>query len=151
MRTRLRTGRQRSGEAEGTATVEFAIILTVLLMVLLGIIEFGYDWYLKSSLANASRDAARFGTRYTGATTIPSNSDISAVVNAYLTPILPSGTTWTTTPTWTGPVSPPDHSGGTMLTVQVSTVKTWSALGNLLPSLHLNNMTISASTTMVME
>jgi len=32
-----------------------------------------------------------------------------------------------------------------------SATKTWSALGNLIPGLNLNNMTITVATTMRME
>ncbi len=55
---------KRISAADGMAVVEFAIILSVFLMMLLGIIEFGYDWYLKHALTNASRDGARYGVMY---------------------------------------------------------------------------------------
>src|SRR5512140_574212 len=54
----------RLSKADGMAVVEFAIILSVFLMMLLGIIECGYDWYLKHALTNASRDGARYGVMY---------------------------------------------------------------------------------------
>jgi Flp pilus assembly protein TadG len=44
----------------GQATVEFALVLPVLLLLLLGIIEFGKAW----NLAQIATDAVREGTRY---------------------------------------------------------------------------------------
>ena len=64
MKRSLDLRRHRLSETDGMAVVEFAIILSVFLMMLLGIIEFGYDWYLKHALTNASRDGARYGVMY---------------------------------------------------------------------------------------
>ena len=69
MKVPMRLRLQRIAEADGMAVVEFAIILSVFLMMLLGIIEFGYDWYLKHALTNASRDGARYGVMYKTNTT----------------------------------------------------------------------------------
>ena len=77
---------------------------------------------------------------------------IQDVVNNYLTPILPDGTTCTTTVTGAGLSTEFDATGkANPLTVTVTTTKTWSALGNLIPGLNLNNMTITVATTMRME
>jgi Flp pilus assembly protein TadG len=64
MKALWRSRLQKISEADGIAAVEFAIILSVFLMMLRGIIEFGYDWYLKHALTNASRDGARYGVMY---------------------------------------------------------------------------------------
>jgi Flp pilus assembly protein TadG len=45
----------------GTAIVEFAIILPLLLVLLFGIIEFGIILYDKAVITNASREGARAG------------------------------------------------------------------------------------------
>ena len=45
----------------GTAIVEFAIVLPVLLLILMGIIEFSFVLYDKAVLTNASREGARAG------------------------------------------------------------------------------------------
>ncbi len=45
----------------GTAIVEFAVVLPVLLLILMGIIEFSFVLYDKAVLTNASREGARFG------------------------------------------------------------------------------------------
>lgn len=43
----------------GAAAVEFAIVLPVLLVLLLGIIDFGYAFYVQGALSNAAREGAR--------------------------------------------------------------------------------------------
>jgi Flp pilus assembly protein TadG len=47
--------------SQGQGLVEFALILPVLLLVMLGIIEFGYAFTVYSSLFNAAREGARYG------------------------------------------------------------------------------------------
>lgn len=48
-------------EQRGAAAVEFALILPILLMVLLGIVEMSLALYNKTILTNASREGARAG------------------------------------------------------------------------------------------
>jgi len=160
MKSILRSRLQRFSDTEGIAAVEFAIILVVFLTIVMGILEFGYDWYLRNALANASREGCRYGVMYRvdannhwiPPSALPSGQTVQDVVNGYLTPILPAGTTWTTTVTGAGLNTEFDASNNANpLTVTVSTTKTWSALGNLLPGLNLNNMTITVATTMRME
>lgn len=43
----------------GAAAVEFAIVVPLLLLVLLGLVDFGRLFYVEVSLANASREGAR--------------------------------------------------------------------------------------------
>jgi len=51
-----------SGKVQrGAAVVEFAIVLPLLLLVLFGIIEFGFIMYDKHIITNASREGARYG------------------------------------------------------------------------------------------
>lgn len=49
---------------EGAAAVEFAIVLNVLLLLLMGMIDFGHAWFLKQVITNASREGARAGVVY---------------------------------------------------------------------------------------
>jgi Flp pilus assembly protein TadG len=66
----VRTGRNgrpadRTGDPEaGQSLVEFALIVTPLFMLLLGIIQFGFIFNSYVTLTNAARDAAREGTIY---------------------------------------------------------------------------------------
>ena len=63
-RTRLRRA-GRTGSAErGQSLVEFALVLTPLLLILLGIIQFGFIFNSYVTLTNAAREAAREGTIY---------------------------------------------------------------------------------------
>jgi Flp pilus assembly protein TadG len=54
-RTRLRGSRAE----RGAAAVEFAIVLTVLLLILLGIIDFGRLLFVSQAVKSASREGAR--------------------------------------------------------------------------------------------
>ena len=151
---------KRISEADGMAVVEFAIILSVFLMMLLGIIEFGYDWYLKHALTNASRDGARYGVMYKTDTSgnkiypsgLPSGTwnTIETVVKNELNGELPSAIASTVNVNCSGAAwdsTPPNP--GDPLTVTVSATKDWSALGALIPS--FNNMTVTVQTTMNLE
>ena len=48
----------------GTAAIEFAIVLPLLMVFIFGIIEFGLVFYNKAMVTNASREAARSGIVY---------------------------------------------------------------------------------------
>ena len=45
--------------SNGTAAVEFVIVLPVVVLFLFGIIQFGAVFYLQNNMANAAREAAR--------------------------------------------------------------------------------------------
>jgi Flp pilus assembly protein TadG len=45
----------------GAAAVEFAIVVPVLLLIVLGVIDWGYYFYMESIIANCAREAARAG------------------------------------------------------------------------------------------
>jgi len=52
----------RDGQARGQSLVEFALVLTPLFLILLGIIQFGFIFNSYVTLTNAAREAARTGT-----------------------------------------------------------------------------------------
>ena len=52
--------RTKSKEKGGSA-VEFALVLPILVVILFGIIEFGFVLYDKAVITNASSEAARQG------------------------------------------------------------------------------------------
>jgi len=88
-------------ESDGAAMVEFAIGCTVLIILVLGIIEFGFLWYQKQVITNASREAARYGVTYRtktdGTRLAPKNftsPTIAEVANNYCTGRIPAGS-WT--------------------------------------------------------
>lgn len=150
---------KRISAADGMAVVEFAIILSVFLMMLLGIIEFGFDWYLKHALTNASRDGARYGVMYKATATgtkiypsgLPSGKTISDYVKAELQPPeLPTAIYNTVTVTCSGAAwTSASPQPGDPLTVTVTATKNWSALGALLPG--INSTTVTVQTTMNLE
>lgn len=53
--------RNRTLSEKGQELVEFALLLPLLLLLLLGIIEFGITIFRYNTIANASREIARFG------------------------------------------------------------------------------------------
>jgi hypothetical protein len=57
----LRWGASRASQDRGTTAVEFAMIAPVLLLTLMGIIEFGFMWTADIVLKDATQDAARTG------------------------------------------------------------------------------------------
>ncbi|OEF99517.1 hypothetical protein BHF71_08850 [Vulcanibacillus modesticaldus] len=50
------------GKEEGQSLVEFSLVFPILLILLLGIIEFGQIFYSYLTIQNASRDGARYGS-----------------------------------------------------------------------------------------
>ena len=66
MRSIIRSsrGRRRRSGSEGQSLVEFALVLTPLLLILLGIIQFGFIFNTYITLSNATREGAREGSIY---------------------------------------------------------------------------------------
>lgn len=87
-------------KSNGAAMVEFAIGSSVLILFILGIIEFGFLWYQKQVITNAAREGARYGITYRtksdGSRLAPKNfsPSIATVVNNYCTGRIPAGS-WT--------------------------------------------------------
>lgn len=55
------TRRHRRGDGRGQTLVEFALILPVFILVLVGIFDFGRAVYGYNTISNASREAVRVG------------------------------------------------------------------------------------------
>lgn len=134
------------------ATVEFAVILSVLLLLVLGILGFGLVWYAKDAITNATREGARYGviyhTRADGSRLPPSelSPSIQQVVTDKLTNILPPGS-YQVEVVNNLPYST-DTSGSDFI-VRVNFINLWDLLGGLLPP--LKNMAFSAQTVMKCE
>jgi Flp pilus assembly protein TadG len=60
---------------KGQHLVEFALILPLLLLMLLGIIEFGGAVFSYNTIANAAREVARYGVIH------PNQSEINTYIN----------------------------------------------------------------------
>ncbi|HEU0244522.1 MAG TPA: TadE family protein [Candidatus Limnocylindrales bacterium] len=102
----LRVGRRE----EGQSLVEFALILTPLLFLLLGIVQFGFIFQAYITLSSATREAARDATVYVYDTTLTkaqndtarnniAKSSLLAAFNglAKTSPNFVNGSSWTTT------------------------------------------------------
>ena len=93
----------------GQSLVEFALILTPLFLVLLGIIQFGFIFNSYVTMTNAAREGARIGTIYVYDASLSKDQNDAARNNAIKTAVTTSmnllaktspqfttGSTWTT-------------------------------------------------------
>jgi Flp pilus assembly protein TadG len=150
-----------SDNQKGAETVEFAIIVPILLLVLFGIMEFGLVLYDKAVITNASREATRSGISYRCPAL--TTTDITAVVTNATSlngnSLLYSFASGVTSPQVT--VSPDPSTiancfanSGQPLTVTVTYNYHFLALGGLM-SLFVpgfsNPITLSATTVMNYE
>jgi len=161
LRQLLRRGRGQ----EGAVAVELALILPILLLLVAGIIDFGHYWYVGHVLSDASREGARYGTRYvthfdpTKGTvrTLPQNL-IPTISNHVLLPAyadyassLPSTPTPAVTPSGPGYTNTdPNAVAGKDLAITVTATKTWWVLGSLIPTLGSSKL-LTVKTTMTCE
>jgi Flp pilus assembly protein TadG len=60
---RLRRLRRRGRGQEGSAAVEFAIVLPVLMLLLAGLFDFGWLFFWQHTVTNASRAGARYAVQ----------------------------------------------------------------------------------------
>jgi hypothetical protein len=150
---RIRTFRRRLVQAtDGAATIEAAIVMSLLLMILLGVLEFGLLFSAKYALTDSAREGARYGviykTRADGTRLPPSNlsPSIEATVTGILTKLLPSGSF---------NVRVVDNLGyqtgkaGEDLTVIVTYQNVWDFLGGLIP--QMQHITLTSQHTMKCE
>jgi Flp pilus assembly protein TadG len=90
-------GRLKQASPErGAAALEFAIVLPVLLAILCGTIDWGYYFFTREVVVNASREGARVGTLQFAAGKDPSTEAKTAAQN-YLNGALSSPLTATIT------------------------------------------------------
>jgi len=133
---------------EGQALVEFAIILPVLVILLLGIMEFGLLLYNQQVITNASREGARYGI--VARTDRRTPGEIAIVVNEYC------GTRLITFGSGGGPetvVDPSDTNGakfGEDLSVTVSFQYDFLVLPNFVGAL-VGGTNLQAQTSMKYE
>jgi Flp pilus assembly protein TadG len=79
----MRGGRMRRllRERSGQSMVEFALVLVILMLLVVGIVEFGRVWNMYQILANAAREGARLTSLPAGFTTAAA---VTAKVQSYL-------------------------------------------------------------------
>jgi Flp pilus assembly protein TadG len=142
-------------QTTGAATVEFALVLGVLLMLVAGILDFGHAWYMRQVVTNASREGARYGITYktnsNGVRLAPaalSPSISTYLLNNYqLSTILPSDANPSIT---LGGGGLGTGTKGAPLEVTVQATKTWFILSSVVPGFD-NQVTLSATTVMLCE
>jgi uncharacterized membrane protein len=84
----------RAKRQRGAAAVEFALVLPILLVLLLGIIDFGLYFYNDLQLTQAARDAARYLSVDNSASAQTTISDaearlVSATMSGWAPPAVP--------------------------------------------------------------
>ena len=133
--------------------MEFAILLPVFLLLSFGIADLGHAYFMKQIVSNASREGARYGTRYNtdnSAAHLKPNALNPSIVNwvtSKYSSLLPSDANLQVVPGATGYTS---GTAGDDLSVKVTATKTWWVLGNLVPGLGTSK-NISATTWMKVE
>ena len=113
-------------DQKGLAMVELALLLPLLLLILLGIIEFGRALFVKNDLTNAAREGAR---RASVSLTDPTADPVRAELQGYIAaacpvPITPEAVIVEATP------SPPQHGTST---IKVTVPYEFDCLYDLIP------------------
>lgn len=142
-------------DAKGAAAVEFAILGTVFILFLGGILDFGHAWYMRQVVTNASREGARYGvtfrTNSSGVRLAP--SAFTPTIQTYLTTgylanaILPAEAHPTVTPGGSGYTT---GTKGAPLEVRVVATKNWFFLPGFIPGIG-DHVDLSATTVMQCE
>jgi len=74
------THKLRRRRHRGAAAVEFALVVPLLVMILFGIMEFGYAFFIQASVAGAARDGVRsYAINWSNAS---AQSDATAIVKS---------------------------------------------------------------------
>ena len=82
--------RKRERNADGVSAVEFGLVLPLLMMILLGIVDYGQLFFVRLNMINAAREGARIGATRSAANaadaalTATSNYLSATGVTAYL-------------------------------------------------------------------
>ena len=100
--------RRRRSADEGQSLVEFALVLTPLFLILLGIIQFGFIFNAYITITNATREAAREASIYVydrtmtaGQNDAARNAKIRTTFQNSLNLLRPTAPNFTTSGTWT--------------------------------------------------
>ncbi len=135
MRNRCRS--KQASRRHGAATVEFAVVAPVFLIMIIGVMEVGRGIVVQQLLTNASREGARIGSYDSTMTT----STVSTAVNSYLSNVGITGATTTVTPD-----PPSGASDGQSVSVTVSIP--FSKVSYLPSPVYLGSATLTVTTVM---
>jgi Flp pilus assembly protein TadG len=136
---------------EGSAAMEFSLMLPAFLLIMGSILDFGHAWYMQQAITNASREGARYGINYAtnsnGVRIAASGKSpsIETVVKNRLTDLLPSDAAVEVECGGTGFSA--TNPSGLPLDVTVTAIKKWWMLSCLLGE----SKTIAITTTMNCE
>lgn len=121
--------RRARRNSDGTAAIEFGLILPLLLIVLVGILDYGQIHFTRLTMTNAAREGARIGV------TLPESDAQAAAVAATQSYLTRAGVTAVVTATVPSQASP-------TVTVTV-TIDPYTPLIGLVPT--PSRLTVSAS------
>jgi hypothetical protein len=144
--------RRRVQATEGAATVEAAIIMGILLMLFVGMLEFGLLFSAKYAMTNAAREGARYGVIYktradgTRLPPIALSPSIQQTVTGILTNLLPPDSFQVEVVNNLGYQT---GQAGQDLTVKITYQNVWDFLGGFIP--QMQNITLSTQHTMKCE
>jgi hypothetical protein len=132
---------------KGTASVEFALVLPLLLLMLFLIIEFSIILYDKAVITNASREGARSGIVYSAAPRVNVGAITSTVSNYCASNLISFSPSTPVTTVPSGPCVNP----GDFLTVDVSYTYSFFIVPNLLGGGISSGITLTGNTVMRCE
>jgi len=137
----------------GMAAVEFGLLVPVFLLLVFGIVDLGHAFYMDQVITMASREGARYGTRYQtsadGTHLLPntlSPSIANWIITKY-TSLLPADSNLAVAPGGAGYTS---GLAGDDITITVNARKNWFVIGSLIPGLG-SYKNLSATTVMKCE
>jgi Flp pilus assembly protein TadG len=136
---------------QGAAAVEMVLVIPVFLVLIAGVVDFGYVFYTKQIMTAASREGARYGTKYhtnaSGGHILPNalSPSITNYITSNYSSLLPSAPT--VTPSGSGYTS---GVAGDDLKVEVSLTYNWLMVGTFIPGLG-SSINLNTSTTMKVE
>jgi len=144
----------------GGITVEFAIIFPILMLLVFGIVDLGHAWYMRHLMSDASREGARYGTRYQtvgGSVNRILPRNLSPTVSDYLLhtwglqALLPADANPQVA--LAGPGATETNTSilaGEDYIVTITAQKNWFVLGKIIPGFG-DATTLSVTTTMTCE
>lgn len=116
---------RRRGKRRGSAVLEMALTVTLLLNLTFGMVEFGYYFYVKNAFEGAARQGARAAI-IPGGTASTTSTAVSTALAVYNF----SANSVTTTITYPSGTSYSDPSGAPLGTaIEVNVSATWGVIG----------------------
>ena len=134
-------------DQRGGSAIEFAIVMSILFMLLFGILEVSLLLYDKAVITNASREGARAGIVYSWPNPVP-DADIVDVVENYCSDFL---VTFGGSAVPSTTISRGGTEAGDPLTVNVSYRYNFLVLPNIVSAITGGGIDLSAETVMRME